>query len=106
MPRPDGPQFLPAHKFQQKYRVAGQYDEGRTWDNLTEDEAYWEGAGHIVAPEGEINANDLGALEDDIRKRGIQRPVRVRNGLVIDGHHRVNIARGIRKNFPIPYIEE
>lgn len=106
MPKPDGPQFLPASEFINRYKVAGQYDEGRTWDDIEDDESYWEGAGHVVAPIGEINANDLEALEKDITKRGIQNPVRVRGDIVVNGHHRVNIARKLSDQFPIPYMDD
>lgn len=100
---PDGPQFMKAAEFQKRFRVSHPYDESLGWENLSEDEDFWEGP--IVRRTGDIDASNMDEMEKHIRKHGIQTPVRVSGNEVINGHHRVWIAGNISPDFKIPYID-
>ncbi|MFH1108725.1 MAG: MT-A70 family methyltransferase [Planctomycetota bacterium] len=48
-----------------------------------------------------LRPDEYSALESDIRKRGVQVAVEVdENGDILDGHHRVEIARRLRLDYP------
>lgn len=100
---PDGPQFMKAAEFQKRFRVSHPYDESLGWENLSDDDAFWEGP--IVSRKGDIDASNMENMEKHIRKHGIQNPVRVASNKVIDGHHRVWIAGNISPDFPVPYMD-
>jgi hypothetical protein len=79
--------------FQKTYAVGVPYAPAN-WDTITDDEGFWEGP--MIVHKGETDwTSDLNVLREHVAKHGIQDPVRVSaaTGAVIDGHHRVHVAR-------------
>ena len=80
--------LTPSRQFEKIFRPS---EYGETWSDVPHSEEF-----HKVIDEGNMTHADM---VESVKKSGVQVPVSVHKGYVVDGHHRV--AAAIESNTPV-----